>query len=325
MVTRTVTIYEVPNTYVDNGTTVTITNVFTMTIDDDDATLDATAGADTGTPQILTSTAGTITSYNFIYDDSVTINGTAETVKTFQLVIGGVTRSFIMNDTGTDIPGATVGDTLALQSFANYTPVSYASIPCLAAGSRVATDKGEIPVEDLRPGMLVQTFDNGMQPIRWIGSTRLTRRELLSEPKLAPIRIEAGALGENLPLRTLTVSPQHRVLLDGWEVELNFGVDEALAPAIGLAGLPGIERVIPHDGVEYFHLLFDQHEIIFANGLPTESFFVGDTIRAGMDSEQLAEIMRLFPQLARQYGPMAGTARMVLKPQEMGAIRALAG
>ncbi|PWE30044.1 hypothetical protein DDZ14_15915 [Maritimibacter sp. 55A14] len=320
MVTRTVTIYEVPNSYVSSGGTVVVLNSYTLSFEDDDGFLDATQGADSGAAQVLTSDAGAITDYEFFFDDSVRIDGSAETVKTFQLTINGTTRSFIMNDTGDSIPGASTGSTVQLSTFSNYTAVDYNDIPCLAEGTHITTEDGEIAVEDLRVGSMVRTLDNGYQPLRWVGSVHLTQRQLLAQRKFAPVCIAPGALGPDLPRRALVVSPQHRILLDGWEMELHFGCDEALAPALSLIGRPGISGSVPTGGITYYHLLFDRHEIIFAEGLATESFYVGDTIRAGMDGEQLAEILELFPQLGRQYGPLSETARMVLRSQEVGAL-----
>jgi len=320
MVTRKVTIYEVPNSYVTNGSTVTIQNTFTLTFNDDDPFLNATAGADSGTPQSLTSTAGTISSYRFFYNDTSLINGTSTTLKTFQMTIGGSTRSFIMSDSGKSITGAGTGSSLQLSSYTNYSSLAYTSIPCLAAGTHVSTARGQVEVDDLCPGDMVRTQDNGMQPVRWIGSVHLTYRDLLARPKLAPVLIAPGALPHGQPTRPLLVSPQHRILLEGWDLELHFGCEEALAPACSLVGRSGITSVLPDQGVTYFHILFDRHEIIFAEGLATESFFVGDTIHTGLDGETLAEIMDLFPQLAHQYGPLSQTARMVLRTQDVGAL-----
>ena len=68
-------------------------------------------------------------------------------------------------------------------------------IACFTPGSLIATEAGEVAVERLQPGDRVLTRDSGMQPIRWIGTRRLSIGELIVDPALQPIRIRAGALG----------------------------------------------------------------------------------------------------------------------------------
>lgn len=323
MPTRTVTIYQVPNTYASGGGTVTVQNVFTLTISDDDGFLNATPGSDPGTPQVLTSNAGTISSYNFLYNDNIRwrVNSSSswnnETVKTFQMVVNGVTRTFIMNDTGTSIPGLQAGYTVNLVSYTTYTSLGYSAIPCFVAGTLIRTDLGERPVEALRPGDLVDTLDSGPQPLRWAGSVTLGRSDLLAAPHLAPVAISAGSLGHGLPETDLLVSPQHRVLLSGWRVELAFGEEQVLAAAKHLVGWPGVRALRMPREVTYHHLLFDRHEIVFANGQPAESFLLGEAIRDSLDSRLLAEIAALMPDAV---GALRTPARRIARAHEVVAL-----
>ncbi|WP_353143118.1 Hint domain-containing protein, partial [Paracoccus sp. (in: a-proteobacteria)] len=84
---------------------------------------------------------------------------------------------------------------------------------CFIAGTLILTADGEVPIEQIGVGDLVQTRDNGLQPVRWIGSQKLGAAELAAMPKLQPIRVKAGALGPDAPRQDLLVSPQHRVLV----------------------------------------------------------------------------------------------------------------
>lgn len=295
MPTRTITIYEVPNSYVSSGGNVQISAIRTLVINDDDPNLDGTAALDPGAPQTFTVNGQPVTSYNFIYDDNVTIGGTPETVKTFQMVIGGVTRSFIMNDSGSSIPGAAVGSTVQLVSFGSYTSVPYTNFPCFVAGTMIETARGPVAVEHLVTGDLVCTVDNGLQPLRWVGSTEVGQRMLLAHPHLAPVRILAGALGPDRPARDLRLSPQHRVVLSGPEVDLHFGHGEVLAPSVALLGRPGVVQEGAAEGVTYLHLLFDRHEVILAEGLAVESLLCGTRLHQLLDPAQVDEIATLFP------------------------------
>ena len=134
--------------------------------------------------------------------------------------------------------------------------------------------------------------------------------------------IEAGTLGNS---RTLRVSPQHRMLLQGWQAELLFDEAEVLAAAKLLVNDQTIRREEggPNaDGtnaglVTYIHMLFDAHEIVMAEGSLSESFHPGHVGWGALAEEAREEILTLFPQLDAQnfdsYGP---TARRTLTAQE---------
>ena len=171
-------------------------------------------------------------------------------------------------------------------------------VPCLTPGTLVLTPAGPVPVEALRPGDPVTTLDHGPQPLRWIGRVRLPATALAANPRLRPVRIEAGALGAGLPERTLAVSPQHRMLLRSRIAGRMFSADEVLVAAVHLTDIPGIDWDHDARAVEYFHLMFDRHEIIFAEGAPTESLYLGRMARQSLPDAALAELIALFPDLA---------------------------
>lgn len=186
---------------------------------------------------------------------------------------------------------------------------------CVARGTRIATPDGEVPVESLAVGDLVDTVDGPAQAVRWIGSRMVGKAELAARPHLRPVRIRAGALGENRPVRDLLVSPQHRVLLGGWRAELLFGEDEVLAPAKALVNDDTIRIDTAAEEVEYFHILFDTHQIMLTEGLPTESFHPQEYSLNALDRAVRDEILSLFPALADMRG-QGKTARLSLRPWE---------
>jgi len=174
------------------------------------------------------------------------------------------------------------------------------NVVCFTRGTLIRTAEGERMIEDLLPGDQVWTLDHGYQPIRWIGSTTVE-----AKGRFAPVVFEAGVLGNS---RTLRVSPQHRMLLSGWQAELLFNEPEVLAAAKMLVNDSTIRR---EEGgtVDYFHILFDEHEIIFAEGSPSESFHPGHVGWGALHDEARAEILDLFPMLETEnfeaYGPSA--------------------
>ena len=171
-------------------------------------------------------------------------------------------------------------------------------IICFAAGTEIITSEGPVNVEDLAVGAQVLTMDRGMQPVRRIGSRALGPQGLAARPKLKPNKISAGALGNGTPMKDLVVSRQHRILVRSVIAERMFDVQEILVAAIKLVGLPGIEVVEDADSVEYFHILFDQHEIIFSNSAATESLFTGPEALKAVTEDARAEILELFPDFA---------------------------
>jgi len=326
---RTFNIYEVPNSYVDfgtgpNGGNPTVSGTFSMNVVDNNSRLQATPGS-AGSGQVISVNGAPVDSYQFFYNDTINLNGATTSVKTFQLTINGTTRSFIMSDSANSLPGVTTGTTYSLQNYTSYSDLKYNNVACFCKGTLIETKAGLRAVEDLSVGDLIKTKDNGVQPIRWIGGTRLSLRNLLNRPDLRPIFVPAHSLGNGLPARDLRVSPQHRLLLGGWQVQLHFALDQVLAPAKSLVGKAGIRVDDGADSVEYFHFMFDRHEIVFSECLPTESFLVGDTIRDGMDEAQLREILDLFPELAdRVSRDNVKPARPILKAYEGGIIDFLA-
>ena len=170
--------------------------------------------------------------------------------------------------------------------------------PCYTPGTQFMTPDGPVAVEELQPGDLVCTLDHGPQPVRWVGKARLSGAALAAAPHLVPVRIAAGALGAGLPRRDIFVSPQHRMLLRSRIAERMCDAPEVLAAAVHLVGLPGITRAPVRGGVDYIHLMFDRHEVIFAEGAPSESLYLGRMARRGMPKAALKEILALFPELA---------------------------
>ncbi|MTI01839.1 Hint domain-containing protein [Roseibium sp. RKSG952] len=175
-------------------------------------------------------------------------------------------------------------------------------IVCFCQGTQIETEFGERPVETLRIGDMVMT-QNGLKPLQWIGKRSLNATDLAIHPKLHPVRIGVGALGNGLPNRDLLVSRQHRMQTSSVVANRMFGTPDVLVSAIKLTELPGIEIDQGLESVTYYHLLFDAHEIIFANGAPSESLLLTDAALSSVTEEARAEIELLFPDRPRVNAP----------------------
>lgn len=196
---------------------------------------------------------------------------------------------------------------LSFETFSPDPPV----FPCFAAGTLIETDSGPLAIDVIRPDDLVRTVDNGLQPVRWIG-----RRTVPGRGPMAPVTIAAGALGN---WRDLVVSPQHRMLVEDWRAEMYFGQPQVLVAAVHLINGDTI-RQVPQRRVTYVHLAFDRHEVIYAEGIPSESLYLGEMAQDTLSIAERAEIAALFPELTDKTGAsptVAGhAARRCLKRWE---------
>jgi len=203
---------------------------------------------------------------------------------------GGLSGSFAMDD----------GTVVTFSEIEN--------IICFTPGARILTQTGERPVETLRVGDMVVTRDSGVQAVRWIG-----RRTVPGRGRFAPVRI-APAVADGARAELL-VSPQHRLLFTGYKAQLLFGQDEVLVAAKYLIDDVAVTRQ-PIDEITYIHLMFDHHEVIYAEGIATESFHPGDIALSAISEPAREELFAIFPELRaapRHYGD---TARLCLKRHE---------
>jgi hypothetical protein len=168
--------------------------------------------------------------------------------------------------------------------------------PCFTPDTLIKTDFGEVPVEMIALGTRVLTRDNGYQTVKWVGRRDLDETVLAKIPALIPIRIAQGALGPDLPERDTVVSPQHRMLLNNAQIRDWFSSDEVLIAAHLLTCFEGVRREVV-ENVSYIHFMFDQHEIVLADGEWSESYQPNDMRFGAMDERHRKELVAIFPEL----------------------------
>lgn len=230
------------------------------------------------------------------------------------LDVDGLTDFSIVWDTGGPAGGS--GTLTYLNSSGEMVTVTFSEIErviCFARGTLIRTARGEVAVEELRLGDMVQTADRGFQPLRWLAARRLSAADLAAAPHLRPIRIRAGALGAGLPRRDLTVSPQHRILVRSKVAERMFGSPEVLVAARQLLELDGVDVVEDGRGVDYWHFMCDRHEVVFAEGLEAETLFTGPESLKAIPKECREELFTLFPELRTVGRPAMPPARPLPK------------
>ncbi len=207
----------------------------------------------------------------------------------------------------TDDAAGGLSGTLVLQDGTLLTFENIEKIICFTPGTLIDTPFGPRAIETLKTGDLVGTRDAGPQPIKWMGS-----RTLPCTPDTAPVRFEAGTLDGQT--QALTVSPQHRILISHFACELLFGEDEVFCSAKHM--LVGAVTRNAQKMVTYIHLMLEQHQVITANGIETESFHAGPEGLKALSDTSKADLFRAFPDLKVDPYAYGRTARTCLKAHE---------
>lgn len=245
---------------------------------------------------------------------TITIDGGSETGgDTLQLgslanLTQAVKDTFVDDGSGSYSGSVTLDDGTIL----NFSEIE--NIICFTPGTRIATPHGARPIETLKVGDMIVTRDHGLQPIRWIEA-----RTVPAVDRYAPVRVRPGVV-TGLE-RDILVSPQHRMMFQGCRAELLFGESEVLVAATHL--IDGVDVTQDAGGeVTYIHMLFDTHEVIYAEGAATESFHPGDMGMTAVSDEAREELFAIFPELRSNVNGYGPTARRCLKQHEAKLIRA---
>ncbi len=233
------------------------------------------------------SSAGSALTITHINSVAVTTGGSV-TLTTGQVITLNADATFTVQ---TDLDVENISFTYGIQNSSGRTDtgiVNVNTVPCFVAGTLIRTPDGGVPVETLVPGDLVTTVDDGPQPLRWIGL-----RAVEGRGAQAPIRFSTGALGRH---EELLLSPQHRIMIKYTFAELMFGAAEVLVASKDLVNNRSIWRQ-ECDSVTYVHILFDRHQVVYSEGLTTESFLPGPQTTHCFEQPLIDEICSIFPEL----------------------------
>jgi Hint domain len=185
---------------------------------------------------------------------------------------------------------------------------------CILKGTKISTSSGDRLVQELQIGDEVHTLA-GCKAIKWIGNSKFTKEEGSAWlDSVMPIRVARFAIDDHTPHRDLYLSPRHCIFFN-----------EALIPVMYLVNEASIAQGMPSDmsAIEYYHIEFDTHEVIYAEGALVESF-----IDDGSGRENFSN----FVQYERLYGvdrqskmtPFAPVLRYRGRHQELkGLVRSL--
>ena len=222
--------------------------------------------------------SGGTTITGFAKNDTIVLDGFSAT-----------SASYVKN-TGLELVSG--GDTLVLDITGNFTTSSFkvtesanqttiVNVTCFVQGTMIATADGEIAVEKLKIGDFVRTRHSGVQPVKWIGERSYDGRFICGNKAALPVCIKAGAIAESVPQRDLWVSPGHAISIG--DVLVHAG---RLLNGVSIVQAGEVERVC------YYHVELEEHQVIFAENCPAESFF-GETFRTQFQNAD--EFLHLYP------------------------------
>ena len=241
--------------------------------------------------------------------DAIVLKGVIANAGTF---VGG---HLVLDDGGApqaalSFTGAYTSANFDVTTLGNQTTVN--AIACFAAGTRIATQRGPVPVEALQLGDEVIAMFGGTAPVVWLGHRRIDRRYPGRKPDLWPVRIRAGAFGPGRPAADMRLSPDHAVY-----VENDDGAGGALIPVRHLINGTTILQE-PVEAITYWHVELPEHDVILAEGLACESYLdTGD--RASFANG--GKLVLLWPEFAQALREGQGCAELVVTGPRLHAAR----
>jgi len=253
---------------------------------------------------VLSNEGGGTFGVEYIYEDIGFTNGFGAQAQVG--VTDGGSNDFI-------VPGSGDGTALATFDVDNLDPdspngtwdlfVNGGIVVCFLEGTLIETSQGAKPIQWLRDGDLLKTLDHGFQAL-----VKVVESRFVACDKTLPVCISANTLDND---KDLFLSPHHRVLITNSYCDLLFGTPSVFVAAKHLLGLPGVRQETRARHVSYYHLVLRDHEVIFSNARPSESFFAGDMARLALGSTRQQMQSQISESALTQ-----STARRTLKAHE---------
>lgn len=254
---------------VSGGQTVTITVSMTEPV-----------VVDGGTPALTLNDGGSAN-----YDAAATAALSDTTKLVFDYIAGATdTKVSALAVTGVNLNGATVQDLAGNNADFSGADVTFndLAVICFMPGTMISTPGGRKTVETLERGDLILTTDGRASPVRWIGRQTISTR--FADPlRVLPIRIRAGAIGENVPSRDFLLSPDHAIRVDGVLIQAG-----ALVNGVSIIRETSVPQTFT-----YYHVELDDHSLILAENTPAETF-VDNVDRLAFDNWH--EYEALYPE-----------------------------
>lgn len=210
-------------------------------------------------------------------------------------------------------PSENAGDLTMVVSTATLTPgltyniafkndgggTEYGELVCFVRGTLIRTPNGDVPVEQLKVGDHVTTYDDGAQAITWTAS----RLVLFPQGDDRPVWVEKDSMAKGQPNRTTGFSPRHCLYRKDPQYQVMFGHEAMLVAAKDCVDYKGISQDDAKKPVEYFHFMVENHALVYANGMLAESFYPGPVARQSLDPMARDRLIALHPELSDPDAP----------------------
>jgi hypothetical protein len=223
---------------------------------------------------------------------------------------GGVLQTITLDTGSLDYNSAIFSVTENLANTQATLKVSGVQAACFAAGTRIRTRDGDVPVERLKEGDVVRAHFGGMAPVVWVGHRHVDCRRHAEPAKVFPVRISAHAFGPGVPSRDVRLSPDHAVFLD-----------DVLIPIKHLINGKTIVQE-EADSVTYYHVELAEHDVLLADGMAAESYLENGN-RADFDNA--SGPIALHPDFGSNRWEAFGCAPLIVAGQKLGAVLARLG
>lgn len=199
------------------------------------------------------------------------------------------------------------GDIVEFARLAPATPVFEEAFSGFARGTLIQTPQGPVAIEDLYPGMEVETASGSRLPVLWKGSMMLYPGVPdMPEDRTQLTRLTADAFGLGRPMPDLLLAPRARLLFRHARCEELLGRRAGFAPARAFVDGISAIQITPVSPVRVFHLALERQAVLNANGVEVESYHPGLAADKMMERDTLSLFYSLFPHVRSLYdfGPM---------------------
>lgn len=178
-----------------------------------------------------------------------------------------------------------------------------AAFSAFTHGVLIQTKDGEVPIEDLVPGMILVCGNGQEQMLTWKGAmTIVPGAPTADESSVRLYRVTADAYGPARPSRDLVLGPAARRLVRDAKARQICGSEAALAPIERAVDSHAVIEVLPVRPTRVYHLMGEDHTTVLANGVEVESFHPGTRYSAGMTPDMQRMFEALFPHIDTQDG-----------------------
>lgn len=184
-------------------------------------------------------------------------------------------------------------------------PLFENAFSAFARGTLIATPQGDIAVEDLQPGDMVNTSTGDPCKLHWIGSSNFVPAD--AGRRMPLIRIMADTFGQGRPSSFLTVGPAARILHTPHHLRAEAGEKRLLTPVRAFLDGVNVIEVVPPTPVRLFHICLERHAAIHVGGVEMETFHPGAKAIQSVSHSLRDRFLGMFPQISHvtDFGPLA--------------------